>query len=105
MNIVKESSACTVRARFFDENDLPATPTTVRWRLRDVTNGRVLQEWATISASSPIVEITVPASLNAISNDRKQYQEHALSVQADTGDTEQYTDEVRYKVQNLSAFK
>lgn len=105
MNIVKESSACTVRARFFDEVDIPATPTTVRWRLRDVTNGRLLQDWTSVSATSPVVEITVPASLNAISNDRKQYQEHALSVQADAGDTDQYTDEVRYKVQNLSAFK
>lgn len=105
MNIVKESSACTIRARFFDENDVPATPTTAQWRLRDVTNNRVLQDWTTINVTSSTVQIVVPASLNAISNDRRAYQEHALSVQANVGDSEQYTDEVRYKVQNLSAFK
>lgn len=105
MHTVKESSACTVRVRFFDDNDVPATPTTARWRLRDVTNERLLQEWTDITVASPVVTIIVPASLNAISNDRRRFQEHALSVQANVGETEQYTDEVRYKVQNLSAFK
>jgi hypothetical protein len=105
MNTVKEASVCTVRARFFDGNDVPATPTSARWRLRDVTNDRLLQDWTPITVTSDTAQIVVPASLNAISNDRRRYQEHALSVQANVGETEQYTDEVRYKVQNLSAFK
>jgi hypothetical protein len=105
MNTVKESSACTIRARFFDGNDVPATPTTAQWRLHDVTNGRLLQDWTPLTVTSDVVQIVVPASLNAITNDRKRFQEHALSVQANVGDTEQYTDEVRYRVQNLSAFK
>ena len=105
MNIVREASVCTIRARFFDDNDIPATPSSVRWTLRDVTNGRLLQDWTSITATSDTVEITVPAQLNVINNNRRQYQEHALSVQANVGDTEQYTDEVRYKVKNLRAFK
>jgi hypothetical protein len=70
-----------------------------------VTNDRLLQDWTPITVTSDTAQIVVPASLNAINNDRRRYQEHALSVQANVGETEQYTDEVRYKVQNLSAFK
>jgi hypothetical protein len=105
MKTIKEASTCTVRARFFSPSDVSVTPTTVRWRLRDVTNNRVLQEWADTTAESGYVDIVVPASLNDIFSDRTRYQEHALSVQANVGDTEQYTDEARYRVQNLSAFK
>jgi hypothetical protein len=105
MTAVKESSAVTVRVRFFDTNDLPATPTSARWRLFDVTNNKVLQEWTDVPVVSAIAQIIVPAQLNAITNDRRRFQEHALSVQANVGETEQYSDEVRYKVQNLSAFR
>jgi hypothetical protein len=105
MNTVKESSALTLRVRFFDDNDTPSTPTSARWRLFDVSNGKVLQEWTDLPVSSSVAQIIVPAQLNAINNDRRRFQEHALSVQANVGETEQYTDEVRYKVQNLSAFR
>ena len=105
MTTINEASTCTVRARFYDPASVAVTPTTARWRLRDVTNGRVLQDWTDVAVTNVYADITVPAQLNVIQNDRVRYQEHALSVQANVGDTEQYTDEVRYKVKNLSAFK
>ncbi len=104
MKPVNESSACTVTAQFYGVDGLPSTPNTVRGRLRDVTNNRVLQDWTDLSAASS-VDIQVPASLNDIYNDRKALQEHALAVQAEYGQDDQYTDEIRYKVKNLSAFK
>jgi hypothetical protein len=105
MSTVNEASTCTVRARFYSPASVPVQPTTARWTLRDTTNGRLLQDWTDITVTDVYADITVPAQLNVIQNDRVRYQEHALSVQANVGDTEQYTDEVRYKVKNLSAFK
>lgn len=105
MSTVNEASTCTVRARFYSPANVPVQPTTARWRLVDVTNNRVLQDWDTIDVTDVYADVIVPASLNVIYSDRVRYQEHALSVQANVGDTEQYTDEVRYKVKNLSAFR
>jgi len=103
-DVVQEASSCTFRVRFYAEDHGEVTPDTVQWRLRDVTNCRVLQDWTSITAAASI-DIAIDASLNEIYNSRScGDQVHVLSVQANAGQTNQFSDETRYVVRNLKGF-
>jgi len=105
MKPVNEDSACSFIVKFRDKDGQPFTPTTAQWRLRDWSNSKVLQEWTAIGTLADEIVIQVPATLNVINNDTLSYQEQALAVQADTGLSTQYSEEIRYKVKNLKGFK
>jgi hypothetical protein len=101
---VREGSVCTIRARFFDDQAIPTAPTTVRYRLRDVTNNRTIVDWTDLTPDL-YVEVEISPDSNAIYNDRCTYQENAFVMQADPGLPTQWVDEVRYQVQNLKGFE
>ncbi len=103
--VINEGSGCTITARYYGNDGRALSPATVRWRLKDITNNRVLRDWSSITPSGTSDTITVPASLNAIYDDRRQYQDHALSVEANVGLDNQFASEITYKVKNLSAFR
>jgi hypothetical protein len=94
-----------MRVTFFNSNGQAFAPTSARWRLRDVTNKRVIQDWTSFTPSDTTEDIEIPASMNEIYDDRQAYQEHAFAIQAEPGADSQFSDEVRYKVKNLKAFK
>jgi hypothetical protein len=101
--VIRESSAITVRTRFFNPDKLPAVPTTAHYRLTDVTNNRVVIDWTEVTPAS-FVDVFIGASSNAIHRDNVLQQEHAFVVQADRGLDTQFTDEVHYLISNLSGF-
>jgi len=105
MKPVNEDSACHFIVKFHNTDGQPFTPTSAQWRLRDVSNSKILQDWTPISSLAEEITIQVAATLNVINNDRLPYQEQALAVQADTGLPTQYSEEIRYKVKNLQGFK
>jgi hypothetical protein len=102
MKSVNENSAHTIVTRFFDEQNQPTTPTTARWRLFDVTNNRIITDWADMTPATAIT-IVIPASSNAIYRDNVTRQEQAFMVQSDTDLPTQFTSEEHYYVRNLSA--
>jgi hypothetical protein len=73
--------------------------------LRDVTNSRVIQDWTSYAPTGTTETIEIAASLNVIHDDRRPFQEHAFAIQVEPGADTQFSDEVRYKVKNLKAFK
>lgn len=101
MKPVNEDSAARFLARFYNASGDEHTPATAQWALRDVTNDRELQPWTSITVSGTTHTLEIPASLHSIYDDRKQYQEHALSIQTDVGLSTQYTSEIQYRVKNL----
>lgn len=105
MKPVNEGSTCTITARYRDAGGAEFTPSTARYRIRDTTNNRILLDWTSYTPASDTDDLIIPASLNAIYNDRKQYQDHAVAVQVNPGLDTQVTSEIVYKVKNLSAFK
>ena len=105
MKPVNEDSACSFVVKFHNTEGQPFTPTSAQWRLRDVSNSKILQDWATLGSLAEEITIPVSATLNVINNDRLPYQEQALAVQVDTGLPTQYSEEIRYKVKNLKGFK
>lgn len=103
-NLVEEASACTIRARFFDQLGAAVSPSTLRYRLRDVTNCRTIVDWTDLTPGS-YVDIPIDAQSNAIYNACNPYEDHALTVQANYGTDTQFADEIRYAVQNLKGFQ
>jgi hypothetical protein len=102
MNRVNESSAMTVRARFFNESGDLVTPTTARYLIRDVDNDRVVRDWTSITPA-PTVDIQVTATDNELyeSRRRRKYEHRVVTVQADTDTPTQRTDEIEYWVRDL----
>lgn len=105
MKPVNEWSACSFTAYFYGADGQPSTPTGIQWRLRDVSSNRVLQDWTALATGATTVEITVPADLNVIVDDRRRYEEHAIAIRAEPGDDGQYIEELIYQVKNLKAFR
>lgn len=101
---IREGSTCTIRTRFFDDASLATTPTTARYRLRDVTNNRTIVDWTDVTPDTAI-DINISPESNAIYRDNVTYQENALVVQADAGLASQWTDEVRYQITNLKGYQ
>lgn len=101
---VREGSVCTIRARFFNDQKVPTVPTTARYRLRDVTNNRTITDWTEVSPEI-YVDVQIEAEDNAIYRTSLSFQEHAFVMQANTGLSTQWTDEVRYHVLNLQGYE
>lgn len=102
MNKINESSAMTVRARFFNESNDLVTPTTARYLIRDLDNDRLVRDWTSLTPA-PTVDIQVTATDNELyeSRRRRKYEHRVITVQADTGTPTQRTDEIEYWVRDL----
>ena len=101
---VPESSAMTVRARFFNETGSLVTPSTARYLIRDTSNDRLVRDWTALTPAS-IVDIAVTASDNEIYDSgrrARRYEKRVVTVQADAGTAIQRTDEIEYWVRNLA---
>lgn len=101
---VNESSAMTVRARFFNETGDLVTPTTARYLIRDISNDREVRAWTTLSPAATI-DIPITASDNDLyehSRSRKRFERRVVTVQADEGTATQRTDEIEYYIRDLA---
>ena len=105
MKPVNELSACTFTVRFYGSDGAEFVPATAEWRLRNVSNKKLLKDWAALGVFGSSVDITVDASYNAVLNDRNPYEEMALAVRANANTSTEFNEEVVYKVKNLKAFK
>lgn len=101
---VNESSAMTVRARFFNETGDLVTPTSARYLIRDISNDREVRGWTSLTPAA-IVDIPIAASDNELldgTRRQKRFERRVVTVQADEGTATQRTDEIEYWVRNLA---
>jgi hypothetical protein len=105
--VVNEASTMTVMAEFYGTANIASTPSTVRYRIKDVTNDRVVRDWTTLSPAHQI-EITVTADDNEIYLDGirpfKRFEERVLVIQANYDTDTQFAEEIRYLIKNLRGF-
>jgi hypothetical protein len=104
MIYVNESSACTARARFFNESGDLVTPTSARYLIRDISNNRVVRDWTSV-APAPTIDIQIMASDNEIYSQgrpSRKFERRVVTVQADTGEPTQRTDEIEYWIRDLA---
>lgn len=101
---VKEDSVAFITLEPIDKNGNAYTPSTVRWRLDNGPDGAQITDWASVASAdiSTSMEITIPATSNAIIDDNLDFEEKVFTYQFDQGTDEQHTDEQRYDVENLS---
>lgn len=105
--VVNEASTFTVVAKFFGLRDVPATPSSVRYRIKDVSNDRIVRDWTPLIPAREI-DIEVSAADNRIYNDSSQrfrrWEERVLVIQANFDEDTQYANEIRYLIKNLRGF-
>ena len=105
--VINEASTMTVTAKFYGASNQPSTPSTVRYRIKDVTNDRVVKDWTTVTAAQSI-EIAVAAEDNEIYMDGsrtfQRFEERVLAIQANYDTDTQFTEEIRYLIKNLRGF-
>jgi hypothetical protein len=105
--VVNEASTMTVSAKFYGLSNVASTPSTVRYRIKDVTNDRVVKDWTTVTPAQSI-EIAISAEDNEIYLDStrpfKRFEERVLVIQANYDTETQYTEEIRYLIKNLRGF-
>jgi hypothetical protein len=105
--VVNEASTINVQAKFYNKTNQLSTPTSIRYRIKDVTNDRVVKDWTTLTAASS-VEIEITADENAIYMDGsrpfQRFEERVLVVQANYDTDTQYAEEIRYLIKNLRGF-
>jgi hypothetical protein len=102
-NYVNEASAMTVRARFYNYSNDLATPGTIRYLIKDLTNDRVVRDWTSVTPDSD-VNIVIEASDNNLythTRKRKRFERRVITVQANAGEENQHSQEVEYWVRNL----
>jgi hypothetical protein len=109
--ICNERSTFKLKTEFFGLVGLrrvPLAPGTIRYRIKDLDNDRVVRDWTNISPDTS-VQITVAASDNAIwdrnSRSRRLRQRMSLVVQADPGLDSEYDDEFLYEIRNLRGYE
>jgi hypothetical protein len=101
---VNESSAMTVRARFFNDSGDLVTPSTARYLIRDISNDRLVRDWTSVTPAATI-DIAVSATDNELQDSHrraKRFERRVVTVQADQGTPTQRTDEIEYWVRNLA---
>lgn len=105
MLTIKEGSRQKFRFVFEDENRAVFIPSTVRYRVDDVTEGTPVEvvAWTAVTPSDAM-DITLPATANVILNDSHPYEDRILSVQSDWGTPDQLTRDEPFRIQNLPGF-
>lgn len=107
-SVVKEGNPLTVTMTFRDEDNVVYTPSTVRYRIKDLTNNRVVLDWTSVTPDST-VDIVITPSLNDIydtdTRNRRRFEERSVVVQADYGTDSQFVDEFLYRVINIRGYE
>jgi hypothetical protein len=100
---VNESSAITVRARFFNETGDLVSPTTARYLIRDISNDRLVRDWTSLSPAATVdIQITATDNDLQASRRKRKFEKRVVTVQADAGTPTQRTDEIEYWVRDLA---
>lgn len=102
-HLVNESSAMTVRARFYNNSNALSAPNSARYSIRDITNDRTVRDWTTLTALDT-VDIEITADDNDILESGrkwKRFEKRVITVQANAGEDTQRTEEIEYWVKNL----
>lgn len=106
-DIVNEGSTCSIVAAFFSASNAVLTPATARYRIKDVSNDRIVKDWTVVTPAHEI-QIDISAQDNGIYGDGgrsfKRFEDRVVVVQANYDTDAQYTKETAYRIKNLRGF-
>lgn len=98
---VQEGSTLRVRAYFVDpDTDAPTAPTTVRYRVDDLSTNQEMVGWTSVTAATEVI-INVAASANVINDQTDNRERRQITVEADAGLSTATRDQRTYFVENI----
>jgi hypothetical protein len=97
---IEEGSTCTFRVDFFDASGDPVTPSAARYRIKDLTNDRVVRDWTDVVPAASIDIAVIASDNNIYRKARRRIEERSLVVQANHGTDSQYVREELYRIRN-----
>ena len=99
--VFNERSSFTATAYFRTRSTAAAsTPTTVHYKVSNLSTGETVQDWTSVSAASN-VSISITGSMNKILDDSKPQNAMELLVSADKGLSTETIGRATYKVNNV----
>jgi len=109
--VINEGSSFKLQTDFFGLVGMarvPLAPNSVRYRIKDIDNNRLVRDWTAIATGTSIT-ITIAADDNDIwdksTRNRVRRQNMSIVVQADPGQDFEYDDEFLYQIRNLRGFE
>lgn len=100
---VKERSAITVTAYFRDAADAAEAPTTIHYRIDDLSTNVRITDWTSVSAASS-ASISITAAENKINNHWNEFERRQITVSADKGLDGETRDTATWLVENIGGF-
>ena len=99
---VHERSSFTATA-YFRDGTAADTPTTVHYRIDDITTGTAVVDWTSVTPGTS-VSISVTSDENRIIGQANYRERRQLVVSADKGTSTETRDVVQYFVENTRGF-
>ncbi len=98
---VNEKSPIEMTVVFTDAAGDPLTPSTVEWRVDDLTNGAEVKAWTALGGISDTMTVVVPGSDNVIDKDQHVKEVQLFGIRIDDGLAGEGHAELEYNVLNL----
>ncbi len=99
---VKEKDSYDIEISFKDSKGIPVTPTSVVYRVDDVSSETKVIEDATIYPSSSTFTITIPSTSNALLDQANDREERVVTISVYYGTISRKNLEHRYVIKNLA---
>lgn len=97
---IDENSPVFVTVSFTDENGAPTVPTTVDWRLDDLSNKVQVKDWTVLTPANPLT-FSIRASDNGIIDTNRDSELKEAVIRIDDGFATEAHKSVKYTVTNL----
>ena len=102
--VITEGSALFLKFTFKDETNVPIVPSTIEWRVDNVTNPHSPVEvltWANVPVPASSVDVQIAGTDNGITDQDKVFELREVTVRVDNTLSTQATQHKRYRVKNL----
>ena len=99
---IPEGTTAYLTVTFLNKAGAQAAPASATWEVIDVYSGIVMKTSAAISPIAAQVELTIPASANAIQDESHRNEQRRVIVKASYGVDDGVNDQYDYLVRNLS---
>jgi len=101
MDTFNERSTVLVAVAFRDEDGVAVIPTSASYRLDDVRSGVHIIESTALGSLAASMEIEIPHASNTVLDQRREFEQHRLTVQFDYGSGRRGTNDYVFAVRNL----
>ena len=101
---VKERNSIPVTAFFRDSSNAASVPTTVHYRIDDLTTNQKITDWTSVTAAASVT-ITVTSAENKIVHQGDKRERRQITVSADKGTTTETRDTAEWFVENIGGFE